>query len=575
MLYLSNDASTIHNGYGLFLTGDELAEVRDLFSDVPCQSSPFSLEFSVTQFDDVIDILTDYEVSSESKLLQKKLDTRKPPIMQLVENPVMPKFKLKPHNYQLEAIKYGITKERFLLGDEMGLGKSGTMVFLAEILKAHYEFKHTLIVCGVNGAKHNWHQVEIPKFSYESSHIIGSRVTRNGRVVVGDIKQRIEDIQLDHDEFYLIINIESLRDEDIVKALKSKIVSGDIGMVIIDEVHKASGRTSSQGKAIHELRTRFRVGLTGTPIYNAPFDIYNIMRWLGYEYKRFDEFRLEYAVEVPKTMTVKGKMIRFFDYVYKDLAMLHSKLKTFMLRRTVEVLKLPTPVFKDEYVELDKLQQNLYNKIKEETLKANSYQSLFTTDEVVGGGSSVFMNARRAISCPHTFGVKSDAKYERTVEIVDEALSNGRSVVIFAWFNDTIDEYYSKLSALYGDSVIAVQQRTKNTQDLITQFQTGDKPMVLIGSIGKLGTAFTVTRADIVIFIDKHVIWSDYKQAYMRVWRQGQTKTVFITNIMAKDTVDERLDFLLAKGRSHGDQVVDGIQPTEIIQARYSLEELL
>lgn len=575
MLYLSNDASTIHNGYGLFLTGDELAEVRDLFSDVPCQSSPFSLEFSVTQFDDVIDILTDYEVSSESKLLQKKLDTRKPPIMHLVENPVMPKFKLKPHDYQLEAIKYGITKERFLLGDEMGLGKSGTMVFLAEILKAHYGYKHTLIVCGVNGAKHNWHQVEIPKFSYESSHIIGSRVTRNGRVVVGDIKQRIEDIQLDHDEFYLIINIESLRDDDVVKALKSKIVSGDIGMVIIDEVHKASGRTSSQGKAIHELRTRFRVGLTGTPIYNAPFDIYNIMRWLGYEYKRFDEFRLEYAVEVPKTMTVKGKMIRFFDYVYKDLAMLHAKLKTFMLRRTVEVLKLPTPVFKDEYVELDKLQQNLYNKIKEETLKANSYQSLFTTDEVVGGGSSVFMNARRAISCPHTFGVKSDAKYERTVEIVDEALSNGRSVVIFAWFNDTIDEYYDKLSTLYGDSVIAVQQRTKNTQDLITQFQTGDKPMVLIGSIGKLGTAFTVTRADIVIFIDKHVIWSDYKQAYMRVWRQGQTKTVFITNIMAKDTVDERLDFLLAKGRSHGDQVVDGIQPTEIIQARYSLEELL
>lgn len=449
------------------------------------------------------------------------------------------------------------------------LGKTGTSIFLAEILKAIYGFKHVLVICGVNGAKFNWHQVEVPKFSYEKSHIIGGRVNRNGNFVIGTLEERVADLKADHDEFYLITNIESLRDETFTETLKTLTVDGKIGMVIIDEVHKISGRTSAQGKAIHKIKPKYRVGLTGTPVYNKPFDLYNIMKWLGYEYMNFEDFRLVYATEVPRTMTVKGKMVKFFDYVYKDLSMLHERLKEFMLRRGTDLLNIPEPIFKDEYVELDKDQLKLYNKLKEDVIKSTSYSSIVNIDELLSNPSIEFIKARQAVACPHIFGVKHDAKLERTIELLEEAFENGQSVVIFGWFNETIYQYEKVLQDKFGDSVLAVTPKTKNAQDIITQFQSETKPMALIGSIGKLGTSFTVTRASIVIFADTHVIYSDYKQAYYRVWRQGQKNTVLIINLLAKDTMDERLQDLIHFGKSKQDQIVDGKDSDEYLIKKY------
>jgi len=286
---------------------------------------------------------------------------------------------------------------------------------------------------------------------------------------------------------------------------------------------------------------------------------------------------LKTSIKVPVTTVANNKIIDFFKYVYKDLSMLHDRLKSLMLRRGVEVLNLPEPIFMDEYVELDISQIKVYNKIKEELLNNGALNHLINVREFISNAGVAFIKARQVVSCPHIFGVKRDAKLERTIEIVEEQLDSEKSVVIFAWFNDTIDQYYRVLSDKFGkDKVIAVQKSTSNAQELVSEFQNSDKPMVLIGTIGKLGTAFTITRADMVIFVDKHVIWSDYKQAFMRVWRQGQTKTVVIVNILAKDTVDERLEELVSIGRSHHDQVVDGVATDEYLEKTYGkMEDLL
>lgn len=449
------------------------------------------------------------------------------------------------------------------------------MIFLSEILKALYGFKHVLVICGVNGAKFNWHQIEIPKFSYEKSHIVGGRVNRNNNFVIDDIPKRVKDLQQPHEEFYLIINVESLRDEKITNQLQKMITNGDIGMVIFDEIHVASGRSSTQGKAIHKLKPKYRVGLTGTPIYNKPLDIYNIISWLGYEHKNFDDFRSEYCYEIPKTIARDNRIIKFSEYIYKDLSMLHEKLKQFMLRRTVDVLQLPEPIFKDEYVELKKAQLKVYNDIKEEIKNSNDYASLLSVERIITNPGVGFIKARQAVSCPSKFGIKEDAKLERTTEIVEELLDSNKSVVIFAWFNETINSYTRHLTNKFKDVIISIDENTSNAQDKVTEFQTSTTPKVLIGTIGKLGTSFTATKADVVIFVDKHVVWAQYRQAYMRVWRQGQTKNVVIVNLLAKDTVDERMEYLIARGRSHSLQVVDGIQDDTYLESKYTLDDLL
>ena len=81
-------------------------------------------------------------------------------------------YKIKPYSHQLEAINYGLnSKDSWLLLDDCGLGKTISMIYLAEELKRTKNIEHCLIICGVNSLKYNWAD-EIKKFSNLSLELI-------------------------------------------------------------------------------------------------------------------------------------------------------------------------------------------------------------------------------------------------------------------------------------------------------------------------------------------------------------------------------------------------------------------
>mgnify|MGYP003309604194 FL=1 len=65
-------------------------------------------------------------------------------------------FKMKPFEHQLEAINFGLDREKWLLLDSMGLGKTNSIIWLAETLKRRDIIDHCFIICGVNSLKQNW-----------------------------------------------------------------------------------------------------------------------------------------------------------------------------------------------------------------------------------------------------------------------------------------------------------------------------------------------------------------------------------------------------------------------------------
>ena len=107
-------------------------------------------------------------------------------------------------------------------------------------------------MCCVNGLKWNWEN-EVKIHSKEKAHILGCYENSKGNLVIGSVQKRKEDLLKKHDEYFLITNIETIRDKEIGKILKQMCISGDIGMVIIDEIHKCKNPTSKQGKSIHNL----------------------------------------------------------------------------------------------------------------------------------------------------------------------------------------------------------------------------------------------------------------------------------------------------------------------------------
>lgn len=156
------------------------------------------------------------------------------------------KFKTDCYKHQIEGFKYGMMHDRWLLGDDQGLGKTKQVIDIAMAKKQFYNFSHCLIVCGVNGLKWNW-QNEIAKHSNETGYILGQRVRKKtGEVYIGSTNDKLHD--LEHLEeiksYFIITNIETLRNDEITDLVIKWLHSENgckINMIAADEIHKCLG----------------------------------------------------------------------------------------------------------------------------------------------------------------------------------------------------------------------------------------------------------------------------------------------------------------------------------------------
>jgi SNF2 family DNA or RNA helicase len=80
----------------------------------------------------------------------------------------------------------------------------------------------------------------------------------------------------------------------------------------------------------------------------------------------------------------------------------------------------------------------------------------------------------------------------------------------------------------------------------IESFKRDDNCKVLIATPASAKEGLTLTVANHTIFFDRSFSLDDYLQAQDRIHRISQTRTCFVTNLIAKDTVDEWVDVLLS-----------------------------
>lgn len=150
-------------------------------------------------------------------------------------------YKSKPFDHQMEAIEYALNVNNWLLLDDPGLGKTLQVIYSALELKEQKGLKHCLIICGINSLKATW-ESEIKKHSNLSCRILAKKINKRGKVVYGGIKERAEELLNPIDEFFIITNIESIRSEEVLNALKKNV--NQIDMCVLDEAHKClSGNT--------------------------------------------------------------------------------------------------------------------------------------------------------------------------------------------------------------------------------------------------------------------------------------------------------------------------------------------
>ena len=456
------------------------------------------------------------------------------------------KFKTTPFQHQIEGFEYGLNNDRWLLGDEQGLGKTKQVIDIAVAKKLAKGYKHCLIICGVNGLKWNWLN-EIHTHSNEEGWILG-QCKKAGKLYVGSMNYRLQDIKsIDMiPAYFLITNVETLRNEEITKEIQKRCKDGTIGIVAIDEIHKCKNPTSQQGKGILKIQPECRIAMTGTPLMNNPFDLYIILKWLGYETHTFWQFKKHYAEY--------GGYGGYEVVSYRYLDELQAQLDEVMLRRLKnDVLDLPEKTHITEYVEMTPKQKQIYDEVTAD-IKMNIDQIKMASNPLA---ELIRMRQATGYTGILSSTIKESAKLDRMEELVEEAVENGKQVVSFSNWTQMTDAIYERLHKKYTLSVITGQTADEVRQHNVKEFQEG-RSKVIIGTIGAMGTGLTLTAGTVEIFMDEPWNRANKEQAEDRCHRVGTKENVTIYTLVCQGTIDEKINQLVERKGAMADALVDG-----------------
>ena len=452
------------------------------------------------------------------------------------------KFKTKPFEYQEEGIKYGLTHDKWLLLDSPGLGKTLQMIYLAQELKAKGEVDHCLVICGVNALKHNW-KSEIQKHSDLSVKILGERTNKKGITKVGGIKERLEDLKNNIDEFFVITNVETLRNKDIVKELtKGK---NKFDMIVADEMHKMKTVSAQQSKGFLKLDSKYKVGLTGTLLTNNPLDAYVPLKWIGADNSTMTNFKYYYCVfGGPFGNEIVG---------YQNTDVLKDQLSHCSLRRTKDLLDLPPKTILQEYVEMEDKQKEFYNNIVEGVVEQADKVQLNSANIL-----SLTVRLRQATASPWILTSENipSAKIDRATDLASEIVEGGDKVIIFSVFKDPLSMLKVTLKE-YNPVMITGDVKDDEVEKNKDKFLNDPNCKILLATTQKAGTGLTLTSASYAIFIDTPWTAAEFEQAQDRIHRIGAKSNVTIYELITKDTIDERVHEIVKTKEAISDFIVD------------------
>lgn len=538
----------------LFVSFDykkELVDIVKLFTGSNYSKKDKVWEVPLTYLSRFIDSASRFD-SIKLKLLKDKVYTSK--------KYELGPFKVTPFEHQEEAIQFGLNHDKWLLLDLPGLGKTLETILIAQELQKRGKADHCLVICGLNSLKGNWRR-EIEKFSDLSGVILGEKITRNGHRKVGSVAERAAHLMRPIEEFFVITNVESLRDDRIIEGVLKGPNKFDI--ILLDEAHKCKGMSQQAQGLLKLSKAPYKIAMTGTPIVSSPLDAYVPLRWLDIERGTQTNFKYYYCTfDGPFGNIVTG---------YKNMDVLQGIIDKHSLRRTKDILNLPPKMQIVEYVDMEPDQAQFYENIKQGVKDQVDKVKLTTTSLL-----ALLTRLRQATSSPSILSSEkiSCAKIDRAVDLVEQITANGEKVVIFTSFKE-VTAVLAELLKSYNPLVCTGDSSEGFIEESKDQFQQDDVHKVFIATWQKMGTGLTLNRSSNVIFIDTPYTAADKMQAEDRCHRIGTKSTVNIYTLITAGTVDERVQEIVNKKEALSDYLVDGQITQEGLQSlKQYIEEL-
>lgn len=431
--------------------------------------------------------------------------------------------------HQEKGIKFLLSKNQCILGDDMGLGK--TYMSIVAALESGVE--KILVICPAN-AKINWFR-EISNFVPEDDISILKTGHWNPKK-------------------FTIINYDILKNFHTLKDGRKKYEEWEVhrhldsegfDLMIIDECHMAKNPKAARTKIINQIGETIpkKWLLTGTPIANRPMDFFNLLSlcespitasWQYYAFRYCDAIKF-------KKKTKNGVRDIWITDGASNLEELYDRTNSLILRRKKEdILDLPPKIVAPYYIEIDNMKE---------------YDNVF--DEYLAWAKSEGKNlgaGRHMVELVVLRKYLALEKVKQSIELAEQAMENGKKVIIFTNFTHSFDALMNH----FGNLAVGHNGKMNGTkkQRSIDQFQENDKIKIFIGNLISAGTAITLTKAEIVIMNDLDFVPSNHAQAEDRAYRIGQSNTVNVYYPIAIGTIDEMIYKVLEKKKKIIDTVI-------------------
>jgi len=469
------------------------------------------------------------------------------------------KFKTQPYAHQLKALEKSWEKEVYAYFMEMGTGKSKVLIDNISMLYDKGKINGVLIIAP-KGVYQNWYDSEIPKHLVEHIHktmvLWKAMINKTQQQKLNTLFKTGEDLHI------LIMNVEAFSTKKGVD-FAIKFLNSHNALVAIDESTTIKNPSAKRTKNILGLskHSKYRRILTGSPVTKSPLDLYTqcyfLSPWL-LDHISFYTFKNRYAIM--KTANFGGRDVKIV-VGYQRLGELSEKLKPFSDRVLKDdCLDLPKKTFMKRIVQLSDEQKKVYSQMKQTALAFLNGKAATT--------ATVMTQLMRLhqITCGHFTaddGTTQILKNNRIDELINLLHEVHGKVVIWAHYRhdiETIVEHIKKefntdvdncVMTYYGDTSVEDRQKA------IKEIQDPDSPVrFLVGTPQTGGYGITLTAASTMIYYSNGYDLEKRQQSEARIDRIGQTKPMTYVDIIAEDTVDERIVKALRKKINIASQVM-------------------
>jgi SNF2 family DNA or RNA helicase len=460
------------------------------------------------------------------------------------------KFKTKPYAHQITALEKSWNKAHFAYFMEMGTGKSKVLIDNIAMLYDKGKINGALIVAP-KGVYQNWFDIEIP--NHMPTHIEKKMVLwkasfmKDNKIVSKEVDALFE---TGTDLHILVMNVEALSTKNGV-TFANKFLSCHETLMAIDESTTIKNPDAIRTRSIVQLgkSAKYRRILTGSPVTKSPLDLYKQCEFLNeglLDYTSYYAFKTRYSVL--RTANFGGRSVQIV-VGYKNLDELSQRIEQFSYRVLKEdCLDLPSYSFTKRIIQLSKEQKKIYDSMKQLAL-AQLDGKLMTTATAL-----VQLMRLHQITCGHfksDDGTVQKIKNERLDALMDILSEVENKAVIWAHYKHDIEIIVETIKKEYGpDSYVTYYGDTPSEirQNNIKLFQDeNSKVRFLIGTPQTGGYGITLTAGNVMIYYSNGYDLEKRTQSEARINRAGQKRKMTYIDIIAEDTVDEKIVDALRK----------------------------